>query len=87
MPSMHSINKAFCLLLMPGTAALVVWWWGWSMWTLLLVAVMLSCPVVLLYLWYVSRRSETAVRAATTFLRDEESTGQPDGSGKSRRTP
>lgn len=87
MPSMHNINKAICLVLMPGTAGLVVWWWGWSMWTLLLVAVMLSCPVVLLYLWYVSRRSQAVVRSAAAFLRDEENTDRPDSSGKPRRTP
>jgi hypothetical protein len=84
---MHTVNKAVCLVLMPGTAALVVWWWGWSIWTLLLVAVMLSCPLVLLYLWYVSRRSEAIVRSAATCLRDEESTARRDGSAKSRRTP
>lgn len=87
MPSMHTINKAACLVLMPGTAGLVVWWWGWSMWTLLLTAVMLSCPAVLLYLWYVSRRSEAIVRCATALLRDEEDADPRNGSNKSRRTP
>ena len=86
MPSIRTVNKVVCLVLMPGTAALVVWWWGWSLWTLLLVAVMLSCPVVLSYLWYVSHRSEAALRAATTSLRDERSTGRSDVFRQSRRT-
>lgn len=87
MPSMRTVNKAVCLVLMPGTAALVVWWWGWSLWTLLLVAVMLSCPLILLYLWYESYRSQAALRSAATFLRDKESTGRRDVSGRSGRAP
>lgn len=86
MPSMHTVNRAVCLVLMPGAAGLVVWWWGWSMWNLLLFTVMLSCPAALLYLWYVSRRSDTVVRSAVSSLRDAEAPDKRTGPGESRRT-
>lgn len=53
-----------CFVLMTAVGALVLWWWGWSFSTAFVAAVLLSCPLVMLYAWYVSRRAEAAIRSA-----------------------
>jgi ABC-type uncharacterized transport system permease subunit len=69
MQASRTAKNLACIALMTAVGALALRWWGWSLWTALLVAVLLSCPVAMLYAWYVSRRAEAATRAAAASLR------------------
>lgn len=48
---------AWCALMTTALAAAILYWLGFSLLTALAAALLLSCPVALLYAWWLSRQA------------------------------
>jgi uncharacterized membrane protein len=69
---LRSDKALVCVMLMTALALLALWWWGWSLWTVLIAAVVLACPVIMFLAWLASRRAEADIRSAADALQRAE---------------
>ena len=51
------VSVAFCLLVMAGIATWVLTRWGFTPAAAIIVAFAVSCPVAMLYAWWLGRRA------------------------------